>query len=334
MSDVKIKINELKELIIKKLCEVNMSKDNAEIVADVLSYADAIGVRSHGTIRLEHYCERIKAGGINLNTNFKINFTNNNSILIDAEGGMGHCAVKFAMENTIKAAKEHNICVTLIKNVSHCGALSYYSKMAVNEKLISMVLVNTDKCVVPFGGAEPYFGTNPICYGFPGNEKDILIDMATSEVALGKVFSAREANKEIPNSWGVDENGHPTTDPNKVVYLSPMAAHKGTALATMVEGFTGLFTGAFGKRVNPMYAELDKYRNIATFILVINPNIFGNKEEYLSNTDIMINDIKTTKKSSLVDEIYYSGEIEAKKYKDSIEDGVYIYQNVYNFLIN
>lgn len=334
MSDIKIKITDLKELIIKKLCEVNMSKENAEVVADVLSYADAIGVRSHGTIRLEHYCERIKAGGINLNANLKLNFTKSNSILIDAEGAMGHCAVKFAMENSIKTAKENNLCITLIKNVSHCGALSYYSKMALDEKLISMVLVNTDKCVVPFGGAEPYFGTNPICYGFPGNEKDILIDMSTSEVALGKIFAAREANKDIPDNWGVDENGHPTTDPNKVVYLSPMAAHKGTALATMVEGFTGLFTGAFGKRVNPMYSELENYRNISTFLLVINPNIFGDMEGYLNNTDTMINDIKSTKKSSLVDEIHYSGEIEAIKYKKSIEDGVYIYQNVYNFLIN
>lgn len=332
MSDIKINITDLKELIIKKLCEVNMNKEDAETVADVLSYADAIGVRSHGTIRLEHYCERIKAGGINLNIQFNLKFNKKNSILMDAEGGMGHCAVKFAMKNTIEAAKENGICVTLIKNVSHCGALSYYSKMALNEKLISMVLVNTDKCVVPFGGAEPYFGTNPICYGFPGKEKDILIDMATSEVALGKVLAAREANKEIPSSWGVDENGVPSTNPNKVVYLSPMAGHKGTALAAMVEGFTGLFTGAFGKRVNPMYAELDKYRNISTFIMVINPDLFGDAEGYLLNTDMMINDIKNTKKSSLVDEIYYSGEIETIKYADSIKNGVSIYENVYKFL--
>lgn len=334
MSDVIISISQLKKLIRDKLCQFNMKHEDADVVSDVLSYADAIGVRSHGSIRVQHYCERIKVGGINLNANPTFNFSKNNSVLIDANGGMGHCIMKFAMDKSIEVAKNNGMVMVLIKNISHCGALSYYARMALNNKLISMILVNTDKCVVPFGGAEAYFGTNPICYGFPGKEKNILIDMATSEVALGKVLAARESNTEIPSNWGVDENGVPTIDPYKLMYLSPMAAHKGTALASMVEGFTGLFTGAFGKRITPMYDKLEQYRNIGTFILLIDPDIFGNGEEYLSNTDIMINDIKSIKKSPLVNDIFYSGEIEANKYEDSLKNGVCIYENVYKFLIN
>lgn len=334
MPDIIISIFELKKLLVSKLCEVNMSKLDSEIVADVLVYADAIGVRSHGSIRIEHYYNRIKYGGINLNAKFNIKHIRRNSILIDAEGAMGHCATKFAMLKAIEITKETGTCFTLIKNSSHCGALSYYAKMALDKKLISMILVNTDKCVVPFGGAEAYFGTNPICYGFPGKEKEILIDMATSEVALGKVLSAREQGVSIPNTWGVDKNGEATTDPHRLEYLSPMAFHKGSALASMVEGFTGLFTGAFGSRIVSMYSEVDKYRNVGTFILTIEPDIFGNCSEYLLNTDMMINDIKSIKKAPHTDNIYYSGEIEAIKYSNSLKDGVSIYEKVYKFLVN
>ncbi len=193
--------------------------------------------------------------------------------------------------------------------------------------------VNTDKCVVPFGSSIPYFGTNPIGYAFPGNKHRILIDMATSEVALGKVFNARdEGVKEIPSSWGVDKEGNHTSNPNDVVYLSPLGGYKGTALAVMVEGFTGLFTGVFGPHIVTMYKELDKYRNTSAFIFVMNKNIFGMGDKYSKNIDNMYEEIKSLDTAKGFEECFIAGEQSDRYYNYSLENGVAVYKHIYDFL--
>ena len=96
-----------------------------------------------------------------------------------------------------------------IRNNSHCGALAYYVQMALNAGMAAMVMVNTDACVVPFGGRKAFFGTNPFAFGFPGKKESILLDMATSEVAFGKIFYAREKEQPIPAGWAVGFPGEP-----------------------------------------------------------------------------------------------------------------------------
>jgi len=332
MADVVIKIEELKKLISLKLVSVGVDEKEASIVSDVLSHSDARGVRSHGTIRIEHYVNRIKNGGININPKLEFKLTGKCAALVDVQGALGHVGMHFATTHAIKKVADNGLFVVSIQNASHCGPLSYYVDMALNAKLIAMVFVNTDKCVVPFGGGAAFFGTNPIAFGFPGKEHRILIDMATSEVAFGKIFSARESKSEIPSTWGIDENGSPTTDPFKVVAVNPMASHKGTAIATAVEGFTGFFTGAFGPHIKSMYGDITEYRNTGAFIFLMEPGLFGDASTYFKSTDNLYKEIKELKRAPGVDSMYVAGEPEDIKYQNSLRDGVLIYQNIYDYL--
>ncbi|MGL4981828.1 MAG: Ldh family oxidoreductase [Treponemataceae bacterium] len=334
MADVIIQLNELKSLIEKKLVTYKIAQEQAACVADALVHADARGVRSHGSIRVEHYCNRIKSGGINVDSQFQFTATAKAAGILNADGGMGHYGTTLAMQEAIKRVNETGIYAVSVQNSSHCGALSYYAQMAIDNNLLSMVMVNTDKCVVPFGAAEPYFGTNPIAYGIPGKKHRILIDMATSEVALGKVIAARAKNEQIPATWGVDKNGIPTTDPYKVVFVTPMAGHKGTAIALAIEGFTGLFTGAFGPHIISMYdeKELSKTRNTMAFVLLINPAIFGSPEAYLQHTDQLYEEMKNLRPAPNIKTVYVPGELEDIRYEDSLKNGCAVYESVLNFL--
>ncbi|MGL4985960.1 MAG: Ldh family oxidoreductase [Treponemataceae bacterium] len=334
MADAIVQIDELKFLIEQKLLSYKMNQNQAECVADVLVHADARGVRSHGSIRVEHYCNRITQGGINLDSQFVFNSTAKAAGILDVDGGMGHFGNVIAMNEAVKRVKETGVYAVSVQNSSHCGALSYYVQMAINNNLLSMIMVNTDKCVVPFGSSEPYLGTNPIAYGLPGKKYRILIDMATSEVALGKVIAAREKNEMIPSTWGVDIKGLPTTDPHKVVYVTPMAGPKGTGIALAIEGFTGLFTGAFGPHIVSMYGEheLSKNRNTMSFMLVIDPEIFGGLDAYRQRTDQLYSEIKNLRPAPNIKKMYVPGELEDIRYEDSLKNGCVVYENVLKFL--
>ncbi|MGL5721352.1 MAG: Ldh family oxidoreductase [Brevinema sp.] len=334
MPDVLMKLEELKVLVAKKLSSVGVDEIQSERVADALVYADARGTRSHGTMRVEHYCNRIQKGGINLKSRFEFTPVAKAAGSLDIDGGLGHYGVYLAMKEAIAHVKDTGIYAVSVKNSSHCGALSYYAEMAINAGFPCMVMVNTDKFVVPFGSGSAYFGTNPMAFGFPGKNHRILIDLATSEVAYGKILAAREKNEAIPIHWAVDEEGNPTTDPHKVVAVSPMAAHKGTALAIAIEGFTGLFTGAFGPHIVSMYGTdtLDQCRNTMAFILLVDPSIFGGHDNYLLNTDKMFEEIHNLRPSKGLDHVFVPGEQGDARYQKSLEEGCPVYENVLKFL--
>ena len=184
-----------------------MPEKDAAVVADVLVYADLRGVYSHGVMRVEHYTGRIRSGGMNLKPELRIERLKPSIGLVDAQGAAGHVMTRYAAEQAIRIAAEQGMAMVGIRNNSHCGALAYYVQMALDAKMAAMVCVHTDKVVVPFGGRDAYFGTNPFAFGFPGTKDSILLDMATSEVAWGKVLHAREKGQPIPENWAVDAEG-------------------------------------------------------------------------------------------------------------------------------
>lgn len=173
------------------------------------------------------------------------------------------------MSRAIHQAKQHGIGSIAVKNSSHCGALSFFVQQAAAEKLIGIAMSHTDAIVVPYGGAKPYFGTNPLAFGFPTNEEDpVILDFATSTVALGKILDAKEKQQPIPHGWGVNHNGQSTTIPEEVVSLTPFGGPKGYGLAMVVEIFSALLTGAaFGPHVSKMYDDYHKNRELGHFFL-------------------------------------------------------------------
>lgn len=190
----------LKKMAVKRLAEAGMPETDAACMADVLVYADLRGVHSHGVLRVQHYTQRIRAGGMNLRAKLCLARIKPSIGLLDAQGAAGHVATTFATREAIGIAREQGLAMVGIKNNSHCGALAYYVQMALDANMAAFMCANTDKQTVPFGGREAFFGTNPFAFGFPGEKESILLDMATSGVAWGKVLIAREKNQTIPGN--------------------------------------------------------------------------------------------------------------------------------------
>lgn len=336
MADVIIKHEELKELVVKKLSKAGLNEEHAKVVADVLVHADLRGVSSHGVLRTEHYVKRITEGGMNPNPIFSVNETGPCSAVFDGDDGMGHVITKEAMDYAIKMAEKNGIGMLTVINSSHCGALSYFVQQAAEKNMIGVAMTHTDNIVVPFGGAKPFFGTNPVAYGFPAkNNKPVILDMATSNVALGKILHAREAGTAIPEGWGVDENGNATTDPDKVTALSPFAGPKGYGMGMVVEIFSGILAGAaFGPHVAKMYGDYEKVRKLGHYVCAINPSIFTNLDSFLANMDQMINEVHDVKPAEGFNKVMVPGEPEQLREEARLVEGVPVTESVYNYLIS
>ncbi|MCX7787211.1 MAG: ureidoglycolate dehydrogenase [Spirochaetes bacterium] len=324
---------ELKRLTAKRLQEAGVSAEDAEIVADVLVFADLRGVHSHGVLRVEHYVNRIRRGGINVHPSYEVQWLKPSVGLLDAQGGLGHVSTKIGTEAAIEKARTEGIALVGIKNNSHCGALAYYIQMALNAKMASISCVHTDIRMVPYGGAKPYFGTNPFAFGFPGTRDSILLDMATSEIAWGKVLTAREKGLQLQEGWAVDRDGHPTTDPFQAEYLTPFGGPKGYGIAVMVEALTGLLIGGvFGPHLNRMYEDLDSYRDLSNFILVIDPAVFDPKGGFLERTQRMIEEVRALPPAAGFEQVMLPGEIESRTQQRYEREGIPIPEAVYRYL--
>ncbi|KIL51916.1 hypothetical protein KP78_02860 [Jeotgalibacillus soli] len=335
MTEVTVAREELADLVVNKLTKAGLKEDHAEVVADVLVHADLRGVSSHGVLRTEHYVKRLNEGGLNPDASFSVKETGPCSAIFDGNDGMGHVIAKEAMDYAIKLAEKNGIGMIGVVNSSHCGALSYFVQQAAEKNMIGMALTHTDKVVVPFGGAKSYFGTNPIAFGFPAKEnKPVILDMATSNVAFGKVLHAREAGKDVPADWGVDENGKQTTDPNQVAALLPFAGPKGYGLAMVVDILSGILTGsAFGPNITAMYGDYDKKRKLGHFVCAVNPAMFTDPTGFLENMDNMINELHEAQPAEGFSKVMVPGEPEQLREEERRVNGVPITKSIYQYLI-
>ena len=334
VADVIVAHDQLKELIVKKLTKAGLRADHAATVAEVLVHADLRGVSSHGVLRTEHYVRRLTEGGMNPSADFSVKNTAASAAVFDGDDGMGHVIAKEAMDHAIELAEKNGVGMVTAINSSHCGALSYFVQQAAERNMIGMAMTHTDQVVVPFGGAKPFFGTNPIAMGFPAKEhKPVILDMATSNVAFGKVLHAREAGTDIPADWGVDEHGKPTADPHEVKALLPFAGPKGYGLALAVDVLSGIMAGAaFGPHITAMYGDYNQKRKLGHFLCAVNPAVFTDLDTFLANMDQMIDELHEVQPSEGFDKVMVPGEPEQLREEDRLKNGVPVTETVYAYL--
>ncbi|MDM5154552.1 ureidoglycolate dehydrogenase [Bacillus sp. DX1.1] len=327
---------ELHNLIQNKIEKAGLTKEHAEIVADVLTFADARGIHSHGAVRVEYYSERIAKNGIAHHPNFHFEKTGPASAIFEADNGSGHVAAKLAMEEAIHIAKENGVAIVGIKHMSHSGALAYFVEMAAKQDMVALSVCQSDPMVVPFGGAEEYFGTNPIAFAAPtADERMLTFDMATTVQAWGKILHARSKGESIPPTWAVDEQGAPTTDPSKVNALLPIAGPKGYGLMMMVDVLSGILLGLpFGKHVSSMYADLSKGRDLGQLHIVINPAFFTDMDLFKQHMSTMLDEVKQVKPAPGHEQVYFPGERGRLREKAYEENGIEIVDDIYEYLIS
>ena len=329
---VKIKAAELRKLAKERLMKAGIPSHDAEIVAEALVFADLRGTHSHGVMRVQAYENRIRKGGMNLNPELRIQPIKSTSAVIDAQGGIGHPAAKMASEEAVRLAGEHGIGMVGVKNSAHCGVLAYYVDLALQKNFAEILWANSSSSVIPFGGKQPYLGTNPLAFGFPGKTQSILLDMATSMVAFGKIFHAKEKGMSIPQGWAVDKDGASTTDPGTAHALFPFGGVKGYGIAMMVEALTGLLiSGVFGPRITSYWGQFDTLRNMSSLHLVIDPTLFCG-EAVFTHTQAMIDELHAQPAKDESGKVLIPGEIEHETMIRSLNEGIEIPETVYGYL--
>lgn len=326
----------LHALIGDKLHKAGLSREYADIVADVLVHADLRGVHSHGAMRVEYYAERIAKGGTNVNPKFDFKRTGPCSAVFDGDNAAGHVVAKLGMDRAIEIAGENGAAIVGMRRMGHSGSLSYYVEQAAAAGFLGFSVCQSDPMAVPYGGAEPFFGTHPIAFASPSADgRHVIIDLAVTVQAWGKILHARSKNAPIPDDWAVDGDGNPTTDPQKVAALNHIAGPKGYALAMMVDILSGVLLGLpFGKNVTSMYNDLTEMRMLGQLHIVIDPARFTDKTAFLRDINQLMSDLNAVKPAKGGGQVHYPGQGSRKRQAEYEKNGIEIVDDIYDYLVS
>jgi LDH2 family malate/lactate/ureidoglycolate dehydrogenase len=277
-----------------------LTEDQACRASDTLLLSDLRGVASHGLGRLGGYIDRINAGFDNPNAPLEVVHETPVSLALDANLGLGPLVGPEAMRRTIAKAKAHGICMTTVKRSNHFGIAGTYARMAAEEGLGGMAMTNATRLVVPTNGKVPRYGTNPIGFAVPTGGDPFVLDMSTSTVPWGKIEIARRAGLPIPEGWGVDAAGNPTTDPNLVKALTPlggtkeMCGYKGYALAMLVEILAGPLGGNVWSNHVARPKEQATPPGTGHFFMAWRIDLFRDPEEFSADMDLICRELRET----------------------------------------
>lgn len=302
------------------LNKVGVPKEYADIVADQLVLANLRGVDSHGVIRLPLYVNGILSGDINPNPKIKVISDGGSYIYIDGDNGVGQVVALRATELAIERARKYGVCVIGIKNLKHIGMLAYYTLRIVNNGMVGVVAANASPNIAPLGCKKPITGTNPLSIGFPRKyEPPILLDMAMSVVARGKILVAAHKGEKIPEGWAMNKEGRITTDPKEAIegILLPFGGYKGFGLAVSIDILCGIVLGGgYSLKMRRGF-----YSQGGVFIQAINVGMFRSYEEYLNEIEEYVKEVKSTPTAEGF-EVLLPGEPEYRTYLKRIKEGI------------
>ncbi|WP_067244083.1 Ldh family oxidoreductase [Microbacterium resistens] len=257
----------------RMLVAAGADERSAHLVADGLVEADARGLPSHGLLLLPMYLDRIRSGSVDPAARNRILADLGALLTVDAGNGLGQASAQDAMDLAIARAREHGIAAVACRNAFHFGGAYRYAAMAADAGMIGVAAANTRPLMPAPGGARAVVGNNPIAVAVPRTDRDpIVVDLALSEAAMGKIRLAASEGRPIPDTWATDAEGRPTTDPAAAIagFLLPAGGAKGFALALIVDVLTGVLSGGgFGAGVRGLYADATMPYNSSTFFLAL-----------------------------------------------------------------
>lgn len=327
MRELMIAEADLKHFCSDILIKLDLPVDGAGIVSDCLVEADLRGVHSHGVIRFPVYVRRLQSGAFNPRPNIRVVHETRTTATVNGDNGMGQLVSLRAMELAIKKAK-HGDCIWVsVYNSNHNGTEAYFAQMAIEHNMIGFCFsVGGINHMAPWGGAEAMLGNNPFAIAIPaGDELPVVLDMACSVAARGRVNVAAARGESIPEGWCTDSQGLPTTDPHEALrgFVLPIAGPKGYALTTVVGMLSTMLSGgAFGTDVTHLYDDFERPQNIGHLLGVLPVGSFVDCAEFKQRMDRGIREIKGVKKAPGVTEIFLPGEREYRMLLERRKSGI------------
>jgi LDH2 family malate/lactate/ureidoglycolate dehydrogenase len=324
-----LSIAKAEQFIAKALVALDVPSDDALIVAQLMIKSDLVGADGHGLFRLPAYLKRIRAGGINLKPNIRIEREQGATALINGDNALGHLVMNKAVSVAIEKVKEHSVCWVGSHYGNHSGAASVYVRKLAEQGFIGIYMaVGNANHMAPWGGIDLLLSTNPIAIAVPaGDHPMVLLDIATTVAAYGKVKLAAQKGESIPSDWMIDRQGQPITDPKRSAEgsLLPIGGYKGYGLAVMIGLLAGaLNNAAVGKGTIDFNAHHDLITNTGQTIIAVDPSAFGDKQEFINRVIDLVEDLKSSSTLPGINEIRVPGEGAAKMMASRMQQGILI----------
>lgn len=322
-----LSFDELQGFIETALASQGLPSPDAHKVSHLMAEADLQGSDGHGIIRLPQYIKRIRAGGINKNPKIRVVHERTAMAVVDGDNGMGHLVVSKAVDLAIEKASEAGVAWVSTRFSNHAGPASLYSRRPLEHNMLGLYFaVGNANHLPPWGGMDMLLSTNPISAGIPTqDEPPVVLDMATTVAAYGKVKAKAKRGEMMPPGWMIDRQGQPLLDPNKAGdgFLLPIGDHKGYGLALVVGLLAGTLGGAaMGRDVIDFNADHVSVTNTGQAILVIDLAAFGDPAHFKHEVDRLVRDIKHSQKLPGVERIWLPGEQSHEKRERYLQTGI------------
>ena len=348
-SEIRIDVNYAIELITDIFKAKSCNNYEAKTIAERLCGSNLKGHDSHGIVRVPRYVLWMEWGWVFPNIKPELIVDSGALALIDAKQGFGQVAGEFAVDEGIKRAKLHGVSVVGLKNSGHLGRIGDWSERAADAGLVSLHFVNVrgSLLVAPFGGSDRRGSTSPLSIGVPSKDTDhIILDMATSTVAEGKVMVAQKGGKPLPSGALIDSNGNLTINP-EVMYgkinenevpnsengtgaITAFGLHKGSGINFMMEILGGALTGS-GVSAGIDDKEKRKFAN-GMLSLYVKVDNMVNFEYFLNEVKSYADFVRSSPPANKNEKVLIPGDKEISTYKDRLANGLpvapIVWQNI------
>lgn len=298
---------------------VGTPHDRARTVAESLVEADLQGVTSHGVMLLPMYVDRIRNGSVIPSAKATVISDSGTSVILDAGHGLGQPSSDTAMSLAIEKAQDLGTGITAVRHAFHFGMARRYALQAADADCIGIAMCNTRPLMPAPGGAERLVGNNPVAIALPtAGRTPLVLDLAMSEAAMGKIRFADQTGEPIPDTWATDSSGVPTTDPAAAIdgMLLPFGGHKGFGLALMVDLLCGLLSGgSWGPDVKHLYGDSSVPYDCSHLFLAVDVTRFGSGTTFESQALAASDRIRNAEKAPGTDRLFAPGEPEWNRMK-------------------
>ncbi|MBP0494980.1 Ldh family oxidoreductase [Pararoseomonas indoligenes] len=315
----------LRDFVAALYAAAGLPDEDAALVAETLVRADMWGHSSHGVMRAPWYIARVRAGTMKPVTDPAVIVDAGAISVIDGRDGVGQVITRRAMQDAIDRARRHGVGIVSVRDSNHHGALGWFTRMAAAQGCIGVLTTNGSPAMAPWGGRKKRLGNNPWSIAAPaGRHAPMMLDIANTVVARGKIFLARQKGIPIPESWAMDGQGRRTTDPMAALggVILPMAEHKGYAITVMMDVLSGVLSGSgIMTEVNGPY-QAEKRSRCGHMVMALNIEAFGPVDRFQARMEEMIAGIKSTPLAEGFEEVFYPGEIEARNEERHEKDGL------------
>jgi L-2-hydroxycarboxylate dehydrogenase (NAD+) len=327
MPETRVPLAQLRQFLTVAMTRLGLPEADATIVGRLMAEAELQGSDGHGAIRLLPYARRIRAGGINLHPDIRVVQERAGMALLDGDNGMGHLVMQRAAEIAIEKARHCGIAWVGSRLSNHAGPASLYARMPMAHDMIGLYFAVGNANHLPaWGGLDMLLSTNPIAVAVPaGDEPAVVLDMATTVAAYGKVKAKAQRGESMPVGWMIDRLGQPLTDPKRAEegFLMPIGGYKGYGLALIVGLLAGSLNGAaMGSEVVDFNHDDTTTTNTGQAIMAIDLSAFGDVAGFKARVDKLVRELRESERMPGVDRIWLPGEQSHQKRVRNERDGI------------